>query len=79
MIENKTMNSIKKEVEEALGRNVVVKADKGRKRIVTKEGVLEGAFEDVFTVRVTNNFDVESTVSYTYTDVLTGTVKMTIY
>ncbi|MDD7732364.1 MAG: Veg family protein [Firmicutes bacterium] len=73
------MNSIKKEVEEALGRNVVVKADKGRKRIVTKEGVLEGAFEDVFTVRVTNNFDVESTVSYTYTDVLTGTVKMTIY
>lgn len=73
------MNSIKKEVEEALWRNVVVKADKGRKRIVTKEGVLEGAFEDVFTVRVTNNFDVESTVSYTYTDVLTGTVKMTIY
>ena len=73
------MNSIKKEVEEALGRNVVVKADKGRKRIVTKEGVLEGAFADVFPVRVTNNFDVESTVSYTYTDVLTGTVKMTIY
>ncbi len=72
------MYSIRQEVQDALGRHVVVRADKGRKRIVTKEGILENAFEDVFTVRVTNSFDVERTVSYTYTDVLTGTVKMTI-
>ncbi len=73
------MDAIRREVEEAIGRRVVVKADKGRKRIVTNEGVIDNAFEDVFTVRITNNFGDERVVSYTYTDMLTSNVKMTIY
>ena len=77
--DNNTMDAIRREVEEAIGRRVVVKADKGRKRIVTNEGVIDNAFEDVFTVRITNNFGDERVVSYTYTDMLTSNVKMTIY
>lgn len=79
MQDNNTMDAIRREVEEAIGRRVVVKADKGRKRIVTNEGVIDNAFEDVFTVRITNNFGDERVVSYTYTDMLTSNVKMTIY
>ncbi len=77
--DNNTMDAIRREVEDAIGRRVVVKADKGRKRIVTNEGVIDNAFEDVFTVRITNNFGDERVVSYTYTDMLTSNVKMTIY
>ncbi len=76
---NNMIDSIRSEVEEYIGRRVVVKADKGRKRIITNEGVIENAFDDVFTVRINNEFDVERTVSYSYTDVLTSTVKLTIY
>ncbi|MDD7434275.1 MAG: Veg family protein [Peptoniphilaceae bacterium] len=72
------IHSIKEEVEQNIGRRVLLKADKGRKRIVIKEGIIENAFDDVFTVRICNEFDVERTVSYTYTDVLTSTVKLTI-
>lgn len=79
MQENNMIESIRKEVEENIGRKVLVKADKGRKRIITKEGIIENAFEDVFTVRINNEFDVERTVSYTYTDVLTSTVKLTVF
>lgn len=79
MQEKNLIQSIRQEVEENLGRKVVVRADKGRKRIITKEGILENAFEDVFTVRISNAYDVERTVSYTYTDVLTSTVKLTVY
>ncbi len=78
MQENNIINQIKSEVEENIGRRVVLKADKGRKRIITKEGIIENAFDDVFTVRINNEFDVERIASYTYIDVLTSTVKLTI-
>nr|WP_072515136.1 Veg family protein [Ndongobacter massiliensis] len=78
MLDNQTLNSIKCEVEENIGRRVVLKADKGRKRIITKEGIIDNAFKDVFTVRINNEFDVERTVSYTYADILTSTVTLTI-
>ncbi|WP_071705284.1 Veg family protein [Murdochiella vaginalis] len=79
MQENSLIQAIRSEVEQNIGRTVVVRADKGRKRIVTKEGIIENAFEDVFTVRISNAFEMERTVSYTYTDVLTSTVKLTVY
>ena len=76
---NQAINGIKAEVEEAIGRRCIVKADKGRKRIITKKGIIENAFDDVFTVRINNDFDVERTVSFTYTDVLTSTVQLTVF
>ncbi len=72
------LHVIKAEVEENIGRRVILRADRGRKRIVTKEGVIENAFQDVFTVRISNDFDRARTVSYTYTDILTSTVTLTI-
>lgn len=77
--ENNQIQAIRNEVEQYIGHKVVVRADKGRKRIVTKEGVIENAFDEVFTVRISNSFDMERTVSYTYTDVLTSTVQLTVY
>lgn len=78
MQENVLMKSIRDEVKENLGKKVQVKADKGRKRIVVKKGVLENAFEDVFTVRVVNEFGLKRVISFTYKDILTSTVKLTI-
>ncbi|MDY3052174.1 MAG: Veg family protein [Ndongobacter sp.] len=78
MKDQNLLHVIKAEVEENIGRRVILRADRGRKRIVTKEGVIENAFQDVFTVRISNNFDRARTVSYTYTDILTSTVTLTI-
>lgn len=72
------LQSIRNEVEENIGKRVVLKADKGRKRIVTNEGVIEDAFDEVFTIRINNSFDIERTVAYSYSDVLTSTVKLTV-
>lgn len=78
MKDQNLLHVIKAEVEENIGRRVILRADRGRKRIVTKEGVIENAFQDVFTVRISNDFDRARTVSYTYTDILTSTVTLTI-
>ncbi|MDO4662809.1 MAG: Veg family protein [Tissierellia bacterium] len=73
-----TMENIKSQVADNIGRKVILKADKGRKRIVTSTGVIIDAFPSVFTVKINNDFDVERTVSYSYSDILTSTVKLQI-
>ncbi|EEB36215.1 hypothetical protein ANHYDRO_00867 [Anaerococcus hydrogenalis DSM 7454] len=77
-MEYKSVNEIRTEVEKNVGKEVTLKADKGRKRIVTKSGVILDAFPSVFTIKVNNAFDTERTVSYSYSDVLTSTVKLQI-
>ena len=73
----RSVHDIRKEVESSVGKEVILKAYMGRKRVKTKTGVIVDAFPSVFTVKVNNDFDVERTVSYTYSDILTSTVKLT--
>lgn len=72
------LNEIRKTVEDNLGKEVILKANKGRRRIVTKKGILTDAYPSVFTVQVENEFDTIRTVSYSYTDVLTSAVELKI-
>ncbi|MDO4605090.1 MAG: Veg family protein [Helcococcus sp.] len=78
MKRSEALASIRNEVEEIIGKKVQLKADKGRKRIVTRVGYIENAFPNLFTVRVNNDFDESLTLSYTYADVLTSTVEIEV-
>ena len=75
-MEEKSVDDIRQEVQRNIGKEVILKADMGRKRIKTRTGVIVDAFPSVFTVRVNNDFDVERTVSYSYSDILTSTVEL---
>lgn len=75
-MEFKTVQEIRSQVKANVGKEVIVKADKGRKRIVTKSGVIIDAFPSVFTVKINNDFNDERTISYSYSDILTSTVKL---
>lgn len=72
------LNQIRKIVEDNLGKEVILKANKGRKKIVTKKGILTHAYPSVFTVQIENEYESVRTVSYSYTDVLTSTVELKI-
>ncbi|MCI5839237.1 MAG: Veg family protein [Peptoniphilaceae bacterium] len=71
-----TVDNIKLQVKNNIGNEVILKADQGRKKIVTEKGTIVNAFPSVFTVKINNDFDVERTVSYSYSDVLTSAVKL---
>ena len=75
-MEQRSVTDIRQEVESNIGKEVVLKADMGRKRIKTKTGVIVNAFPSVFTVKVNNDFNVERVVSYSYSDILTSTVEL---
>lgn len=72
----KSLESIKVQIKDNIGKDVIVKADKGRNKIITNKGVIDNVFPSVFTVKVFNEYDKERTVSYTYSDLLTSTVEL---
>lgn len=43
--------NIKTQVQENIGKKVILRADKGRKRIVTNEGEIISAYPNIFIVR----------------------------
>lgn len=69
---------IRKDLESCVGKEVILRADKGRRRIVTREGIIEATYPNLFVVEVKNEFGGTRKVSHTYTDVLTGTVEVTV-
>lgn len=78
VLRNNDLLMIKKDLQSCVGKKVVLTADKGRKRIVTKEGIVEATYPNLFIVRLDNNYGEGRRISYTYTDVLTGTVEITV-
>ena len=73
-----TLTEIKKNVEDCLGMKVVLKTNKGKRKAKVNEGVLEFAYPSVFTVKINNGLDSERMVSYSYCDILTDTVEVTL-
>lgn len=71
------MQIIKRELENHIGKKVIVRANKGRKKIVTRKGILKATYPSLFVVEVFNGEELV-TASYTYSDVLTSTVQVTV-
>ncbi|WP_154439018.1 Veg family protein [Tissierella pigra] len=78
-MEKNILIRIRKDIEKCVGKKVKLRANKGRKRTVVRDGILEAAYPNLFVVRICNEYDSSRKVSYTYTDVLTGTVEVTVY
>lgn len=70
----RNLDSIKKSIENHIGEKVTLKANSGRKKVVVNNGVLEKVYPSIFVVRLEN--DIQRTVTYSYSDVLTKTVQL---
>ncbi|MCD1146764.1 Veg family protein [Peptoniphilus sp. KCTC 25270] len=72
------MEMIKNELSEHVGKRVIVKANRGRKKIITRKGVLESIYPSLFVVNIVDGDLNHRNVSFTYSDILTSTVQVTI-
>lgn len=72
------LKKIREDVETNLGKNVRLKANRGRKKTFVKEGVLENVYSNIFTVKVVELADFVRRLSYSYSDILTETVELTV-
>ena len=79
MIDREDIFEVKKQMDSFVGSKVKIRANKGRKRIVEKEGILQNTYPSIFVVKVQNEQqNTYRTVSYSYTDILTKNVQLSI-
>ncbi len=74
----RAISEIKRDLESFVGSKIRLKANRGRNRIIEREGVLESIYPNIFVVKL-NERKIDRRVSYSYADVLTETVELFVY
>ncbi|MDF2519512.1 MAG: hypothetical protein K0R84_140 [Clostridia bacterium] len=78
MATKNTLSLIRSNVDSYVGERVVLKANKGRKKISIKEGIIEKTYPNIFVIRIDAEVpeDFGRTVSYSYSDILTKSIEL---
>jgi len=71
-----TLASIKEQLDDRLGNEVMLTAQTGRKKKTERKGVLSETYPAVFVVELNQDENAFERVSYSYTDVLTNSVEI---
>jgi uncharacterized protein Veg len=74
----KTLADIKKSLDCHLGKRLQLKANGGRKKTIERAGVLRETYHAAFVVDLDQDENAFERVSYSYTDILTEAVEITI-
>ncbi len=69
------LTEIRKTVNTFVGQEVMVKAHRGRRKSLEKEGVLEKTHPNIFVVKIDDNHQIRR-LSYSYADLLTDNVEL---
>ncbi len=69
---------IKRNLEPFVGKKVMIRANQGRRKVLETEGILENTYPKLFVVKLSDKPGLVKRVSYTYADVLTETVKVSV-
>jgi len=76
MICQDDISNIKTELNENIGRKVIIKGAMGRKRFFEEEAIIENIYPNIFIVK---NQEKETNASYRYTDILTNELQVSIF
>lgn len=77
MAPKKVLSEIKQDLESFVGNRIRLKANRGRNKVIERVGILEQTYPNIFIVKLDEK-RAERRVSYSYTDVLTETVELTV-
>lgn len=72
------LTQIRGDLENYVGSRIRLKANRGRRKTIIREGVLEKTYPHVFTVKLDDDKSSIPRVSYSYADILTEAVELTV-
>ena len=82
MIVRSDLTKMKENLDSIVGQEIQLTARRGRKRAITRKGVIEKTYPSIFIVRLENtkNNSLDGRrISYSYLDVLTKAIEVTPY
>lgn len=77
-IMGKTLVEIKRTLDANIGKRITIKANGGRRKTIERSGLLEETYPSVFIIKLDEDQNAFERVSYSYADVLTETVQLTV-
>lgn len=69
---------IKRSLDAHVGEKIMLRANGGRRKTVERTGVLEETYPSVFVIKLDQDQHAFKRVSYSYADILTETVELTV-
>ena len=72
------LSDVRKAVFRHRGSKVVVRANKGRHKYDVNEGIIKEVYPYIFMLEITDKDDENKMISYSYSDLLTNDVQMTL-
>jgi len=69
---------VKRDIEKIIGSRVKLETNQGRHKSVVNEGVVTQAYPSIFTVQLFEGCEPSRKLSFSYTDVLTNAVEITL-
>jgi uncharacterized protein Veg len=73
-----SLMEIKRSLDPYVGSKIVLKANGGRRKTIQRTGILEETYPSVFIVKLDQDQHAFKRVSYSYADILTETVEVTV-
>jgi len=72
------LTEIKRNLDGFVGEKIMLRANGGRRKTIERTGVLEETYPSVFVVKLDQSENSFKRVSYSYADILTETVELTV-
>ena len=69
---------VKRDIEKFLGSKVKLESNKGKNKSTINEGVIANVYPSIFTVQLYEGKQPSRKLSFSYTDVLTNSVEITL-
>lgn len=77
MNQMQVVGRIRSDLETMMGSRMRLKANMGRSKVLERVGVLEQTHPSLFVIKIDEKRGRTARVSYSYVDILTGTVELT--
>lgn len=74
----RVLSDIKRDLDGMIGERIRLKANRGRRKVDEREGVLEQTYPYIFVVKIEDEASGSRRVSFSYADVLTETVELEV-
>ena len=78
LFERNDVMHVRKDIQKIIGSQVKLETNKGRHKSVISRGIVTNVYPSIFTIQLNEGPDPARQLSFSYTDVLTNAVEITL-
>ena len=78
MFDRNDVSHVRNDIQKIIGSTVRLETNKGRHKAVVSKGIVSNVYPSIFTIQLSESRDPTRKMSFSYTDVLTNTVEITV-